>query len=35
MLFPTVSFAVFFLIAFPLSWLLRPAYRVWLWVMTA
>ena len=35
MLFPTVSFAVFFLIAFTVSWLLRPAYRVWLWVMTA
>jgi alginate O-acetyltransferase complex protein AlgI len=34
-LFPTVSFAVFFLIAFTISWLLRPAYRVWLWVMTA
>jgi alginate O-acetyltransferase complex protein AlgI len=34
-LFPTVSFAVFFLIAFTVSWLLRPALRVWLWVMTA
>ena len=34
-LFPTVSFAVFFLIAFTVSWLLRPTYRVWLWVMTA
>jgi D-alanyl-lipoteichoic acid acyltransferase DltB (MBOAT superfamily) len=34
-LFPTVSFAVFFLIAFTVSWLLRPAYRLWLWVMTA
>jgi D-alanyl-lipoteichoic acid acyltransferase DltB (MBOAT superfamily) len=34
-LFPTVSFAVFFLVAFTISWLLRPAYRVWLWVMTA
>ncbi len=34
MLFPTVSFAVFFLIAFVLSWLLRPTYRTWLWAMT-
>ncbi len=33
-LFPTVAFAVFFLIAFTVSWLLRPTYRVWLWVMT-
>ncbi|MGK2947804.1 MAG: MBOAT family O-acyltransferase [Acidimicrobiales bacterium] len=35
MLFPTVAFAVFFLIAFTVSWLLRPTYRLWLWVMTA
>ena len=34
MLFPTVAFAVFFVIAFTVSWLLRPTYRVWLWVMT-
>ena len=34
MLFPTVAFAVFFLIAFAASWLLRPTYRLWLWVMT-
>jgi alginate O-acetyltransferase complex protein AlgI len=34
-LFPTVPFAVFFLVAFAVSWLLRPTYRVWLWVMTA
>lgn len=34
MLFPTVAFAVFFLIAFTLNWLLRPTYRLWLWVMT-
>jgi len=33
-LFPTVAFAVFFLIAFAVSWLLRPSYRLWLWVMT-
>jgi alginate O-acetyltransferase complex protein AlgI len=35
LLFPTVTFAVFFVIAFTISWLLRPTYRVWLWVMTA
>ena len=35
MLFPTVAFAVFFLIAFAVSWLLRPTYRLWLWVLTA
>jgi D-alanyl-lipoteichoic acid acyltransferase DltB (MBOAT superfamily) len=34
-LFPTVAFAVFFLVAFTVSWLLRPTYRLWLWVMTA
>jgi D-alanyl-lipoteichoic acid acyltransferase DltB (MBOAT superfamily) len=35
LLFPTITFAVFFLIAFTVSWLLRPSYRAWLWVMTA
>ena len=35
MLFPTVAFAVFFVVAFTTSWLLRPTYRTWLWVMTA
>ncbi len=34
MLFPTVAFAVFFVVAFTVSWLLRPTYRAWLWVMT-
>src|SRR3546814_8023256 len=34
-LFPTVAFAVFFVVAFTVSWLLRPTYRAWLWVMTA
>ncbi len=34
MLFPTVAFAVFFVIAFTVSWLLRPTYKAWLWVMT-
>ncbi len=35
MLFPTVAFALFFVVAFTTSWLLRPTYRLWLWVMTA
>ena len=34
MLFPTVAFAVFFVVAFVVSWLLRPTYRLWLLVMT-
>jgi len=34
-LFPTIAFAVFFLVAFTANWVLRPTYRVWLWVMTA
>ncbi len=34
MLFPTVAFAVFFVVALAVSWLLRPTYRIWLWVMT-
>jgi len=34
-LFPTVAFAIFFVVAFTVSWLLRPTYRLWLWVMTA
>ena len=34
MLFPTVAFAVFFVVAFVTSWLLRPTYRAWLLVMT-
>ncbi len=33
MLFPTVAFATFFLVAFTLNWLLRPHYRVWRIVM--
>jgi D-alanyl-lipoteichoic acid acyltransferase DltB (MBOAT superfamily) len=33
-LFPTVAFAVFFLIAFLANWLLRPTRRLWLLVMT-
>jgi D-alanyl-lipoteichoic acid acyltransferase DltB (MBOAT superfamily) len=34
-LFPTVAFAVFFCIAFVANWLLRPAFGVWLAVLTA
>jgi D-alanyl-lipoteichoic acid acyltransferase DltB (MBOAT superfamily) len=34
-LFPTVAFAVFFLVAFLANWLLRPTRRLWLLVMTA
>jgi alginate O-acetyltransferase complex protein AlgI len=33
-LFPTVAFAVFFLIAFVANWLLRPRFAIWLAVMT-
>jgi len=33
-LFPTAAFAVFFVVAFTVSWLLRPTYRLWLWAMT-
>jgi D-alanyl-lipoteichoic acid acyltransferase DltB (MBOAT superfamily) len=33
-LFPTVAFAVFFLVAFVANWMLRPTFRVWLVVMT-
>ena len=33
MLFPTVAFATFFLVAFTLNWLLRPTYRIWRVVM--
>jgi alginate O-acetyltransferase complex protein AlgI len=29
MLFPTVTFAVFFLVVLPLSWVLMPTQRVW------
>jgi D-alanyl-lipoteichoic acid acyltransferase DltB (MBOAT superfamily) len=29
MLFPTIDFAVFFIIVFTLNWLLRPYYKVW------
>jgi D-alanyl-lipoteichoic acid acyltransferase DltB (MBOAT superfamily) len=29
MLFPTIDFAVFFIIVFTLNWLLRPYYKAW------
>jgi len=31
MLFPTIDFAVFFLVVFTGSWVLRPRLRVWKW----
>ena len=35
MLFPTVDFAVFFVVVFTVSWLTRPYKRVWRWVILA
>ena len=35
MLFPTVAFAVFFLAAFTVNWLLRPHFLVWRATMIA
>jgi alginate O-acetyltransferase complex protein AlgI len=35
LLFPTVAFACFFVVAFLVNWLVRPAYRPWLAAMTA
>src|SRR3954454_11311173 len=35
MLFPTVDFAVFFVVVFTLSWLTRPYRRLWRWVILA
>ena len=29
MLFPTVQFAVFFVVVFTLNWLLRPYFTLW------
>jgi alginate O-acetyltransferase complex protein AlgI len=34
-LFPTVAFAVFFVVAFAANWLLRPTVHLWMVVMTA
>ena len=36
MLFPTATFAVFFLIVLPVSWLLMPSQRAWrVWILLA
>ncbi|MBA2282284.1 MAG: MBOAT family protein [Acidimicrobiia bacterium] len=35
MLFPTVAFAVFFVVAFLVNWLLRPHHHVWLLAVAA
>ncbi len=35
MLFPTTAFAIFFLIVFPVSWLLAPYARTWKWFTLA
>jgi alginate O-acetyltransferase complex protein AlgI len=36
MLFPTVTFAVFFLIVLPVSWALQPHQRAWrIWILVA
>jgi len=33
MLFPTVAFAVFFVTAFTVNWLLRPHVQAWRWAL--
>jgi D-alanyl-lipoteichoic acid acyltransferase DltB (MBOAT superfamily) len=35
MLFPTVTFAIFFLLVFAASWLFMPFFRLWKWFMIA
>ena len=35
MLFPTITFAVFFLLVFIASWALMPHFRLWKWFMVA
>ena len=36
MLFPTVTFAVFFMIVLPVSWALMPHQRAWrIWILLA
>jgi D-alanyl-lipoteichoic acid acyltransferase DltB (MBOAT superfamily) len=35
MLFPTITFAVFFLAVYALSWLLMPRFRLWKWFIIA
>ena len=31
MLFPTITFAIFFLVVYVLNWLLMPRLRLWKW----
>ena len=35
MLFPTITFAVFFLVVYTVSWLLMPRLRLWKWFIIA
>ena len=35
MLFPTVDFAVFFMVVFTGSWVLRPYPKAWRWFILA
>jgi alginate O-acetyltransferase complex protein AlgI len=35
MLFPTITFAVFFLVVYVLNWLLMPRFRLWKWFIIA
>ena len=35
MLFPTITFAVFFLVVYALNWLLMPRFRLWKWFIIA
>ncbi len=35
MLFPTIDFAVFFVVVFTISWILRPHRQVWKWFILA
>ncbi len=35
MLFPTIRFAAFFALVFPLSWVLVPSSQRWKWFMLA
>ena len=30
-LFPTITFAIFFLLVFTLNWLVMPRFRLWKW----
>ena len=35
MLFPTITFAIFFLVVYTASWLLMPRLRLWKWFIIA